>query len=969
MIATDVPNISLNLKSTPSFDVRYRNKPTSSEIAVLLPGDGSDHIAHRDIILKTRINELHSSYDPLQYRNSTNKYVTCRKHYAYRFIVRQDDEIVILRSKRLFHQFIVDSYAKQETLRLNFIRNNQSKLRAVLYQGIHDAILEGDTNADNLGRRIILPSSFTGGPRHMLSFIRTQWLLYAALVNHHYSLLSPATLNDEIMRELFPHQTPNDRPDLVCRVFRQKLKCLKKVLLYYHVLGKVIAYIDVIEFQKRGLPHCHMCLILYKSHRLPTADTYDDVVCSEIPNKITEPKLFQIISNFNTHGPCGITFPNSPCMIDGKCSKKYPKSFVDTSSIDKNLFVQSIKYIYKYCYKGHDRTTASVSINNVDETTQFIDARYISAIESLWRTLDFEMQDHSPAVYRLDLHLPNQHIILFQSNTDINNILTKNPGTRLTEWFKINQLDTDARHYIYADFVRYYVWKPLSKQWIKRKRGGDKDIGRIRTVSPKEDFSKKISPEPDNLITENLALCHINQILIQNGKSLKDFLGMPIPLLSTQSPSATVNIRCHLIREEISYDTDDMYKKYLANYNLFNLDQNIIYAKIMSVPSTPYHNLFFIDGPGGTGKSFLLNTILFNLRAQGKIAIAVASSGIALTLFHNGHTAHSRFNIPLSIHESSSCNITYQSQIAELIRQSVIIIWDKISMTHKHIFEAVDRSFQDIMKLDKPFGGKIIIFGGDFRQILPVIKRGGRCDIVNSTLKRSYLWSHIVPLRLCINMRLLQFQEANDYLINNKYSKFLLRVGEGCETFDGSRDKIKIPQDCCIASNDIEDLIAFVYDIDKDNSSFNRTSFAQNAILTPKNVDVDSINIKLINEIPGDLITYISADETITEDEATFYHTEFLNSLSISGLPPHKLLLKVGVPIILMHNLNSASGLNNGTKLIITSLLPNIIEAEFVSGSFLSTKVLIPIINLIPTDSGLPFSFKRRQFPVRPADN
>ncbi|CAK9291468.1 unnamed protein product [Gordionus sp. m RMFG-2023] len=169
----------------------------------------------------------------------------------------------------------------------------------------------------------------------MLSFIRTQWLLYAALVNHHYSLLSPATLNDEIMRELFPHQTPNDRPDLVCRVFRQKLKCLKKVLLYYHVLGKVIAYIDVIEFQKRGLPHCHMCLILYKSHRLPTADTYDDVVCSEIPNKITEPKLFQIISNFNTHGPCGITFPNSPCMIDGKCSKKYPKSFVDTSSIDK----------------------------------------------------------------------------------------------------------------------------------------------------------------------------------------------------------------------------------------------------------------------------------------------------------------------------------------------------------------------------------------------------------------------------------------------------------------------------------------------------------------------------------------------------------------------------------------------------------------------------------------------------------
>ncbi|XP_065318893.1 uncharacterized protein LOC135926887 [Gordionus sp. m RMFG-2023] len=797
MIANGVPNISLNLKSTQSFDIRYRNKPTSSEIAVLLPADGSDHIAHRDIILKTisgplrRINELHSSYDPLQYvllfprgdigyhpsihyRNSTNKYVTCREYYAYRFM-RQDDENVILRSKSLFHQFIVDSYSKQEMLRLNFIRNNQSKLRAELYQGIHDAILEGDTNADNLGRRIILPSSFTGSPRHIHQLYQDAMAIVLCFGKLSLlSLFTTFTCNpkwDEIMRELFRHQTPNDRPDLVCRVFRQKLKCLKKDLLYYHVLGRVIAYIDVIEFQKRGLPHCHMCLILDKSHRLPTADTYDEVVCAEIPNKITEPKLFQIISNFNTHGPCGITFPNSPCMIDGKCSKKYPKSFVDTSSIDKygyplyrrrndgvtfqkklNGFIfnnrwiipynkhlskkynahinveicssiQSIKYLYKYRYKGHDRTTASLSINNVDETTQFIDARYISAIESLWRTLDFEMQDHSPAVYRLDLHLPNQHLILFQSNTDLNNILTKNPGTKLTEWgddkvIRIRTVSPKEGEVFYLRLSLNYVAGPtcfedlLSFNGIVSNTFKDACIRhgllsddaewnhcleeglsfkmpyQLRQLFSVillhcelrdplglwnsfkfylcEDFAKKISSEPDNLINENLALCHVNQILIQNGKSLKDFLGMPIHLLSTQSPSATANIRCHLIREEISHDTDDI------------------------------------------------------------------------------------------------------------------------------------------------------------------------------------------------------------------------------------------------------------------------------------------------------------ADETITEDEAKFYPTEFLNSLSISGLPPHKLLFKVGVPIILMRNLNSSSALNNGTKRIITPLLPNIIEAKFVSGSFLITEVLIPRISLIPTDSGLPFSFKRRQFPVRP---
>ncbi|CAK9291252.1 unnamed protein product [Gordionus sp. m RMFG-2023] len=129
-------------------------------------------------------------------------------------MVRQDEENVILRSKRLFHQFIVDSYAKQETLRLNFIRNNQSKLRAELYQGIHDAILEGDTNADNLGRRIILPSSFTGGPRHMHQLYQDAMAIVRCFGKP--SLFITFTCNPkwiEIMLELFTHQTPNDRPD------------------------------------------------------------------------------------------------------------------------------------------------------------------------------------------------------------------------------------------------------------------------------------------------------------------------------------------------------------------------------------------------------------------------------------------------------------------------------------------------------------------------------------------------------------------------------------------------------------------------------------------------------------------------------------------------------------------------------------------------------------------------------------
>ncbi len=130
--------------------------------------------------------------------------------------------------------------------------------------------------------------------------------------------------------------------------------------------------------------------------------------------------------------------------------------------------------------------------------------------------------------------------------------------------------------------------------------------------------------------------------------------------------------------------------------------------------------LFFVYGSGGIDKTFVWTTLMSRLRGQGKIVLAVASSRIASLLFLGGKTAHSRFKIPIDLHDESICNITQQMKVAELVRKVDLIIWDEAPMMHRRAFEAVDRTLCDLMQLDdtqaeKIFGGKTVVLGGDFQ--------------------------------------------------------------------------------------------------------------------------------------------------------------------------------------------------------------------------------------------------------------
>jgi len=127
--------------------------------------------------------------------------------------------------------------------------------------------------------------------------------------------------------------------------------------------------------------------------------------------------------------------------------------------------------------------------------------------------------------------------------------------------------------------------------------------------------------------------------------------------------------------------------------------------------------------------------------------------------------------------------------------------------------------------------------------------------------------------------------------------------------------------------------------------------------------------LRVLSLIPGEERSYLSCDSPIADTASVnkpddIHTSEFLNTINSSGLPNHKITLKVGVPIMLLRNLDITAGLCNGTRLIVTKMERYILEGRVISGSKVGEKVYIPRLSLTPSDTRIPFKFQRRQFPI-----
>ncbi|KAH0769608.1 hypothetical protein KY290_013589 [Solanum tuberosum] len=315
-----------------------------------------------------------------------------------------------------------------------------------------------------------------------------------------------------------------------------------------------------------------------------------------------------------------------------------------------------------------------------------------------------------------------------------------------------------------------------------------------------------------------------------------------------------------------------------------NIEQAQAYNTILERVNSETPGLFFVDGPGGTGKTFLYRALLGKVRSEGMIALASATSGVAATILPGGRTTHSRFSIPLQADETTMTNMSKQGGGAKLIRQAKLIIWDEAPMAKRHTIETVDRSFRNIMDSDIPFGGKVMVFGGDFRQVLPVVPKSTRVETINASLVRSYLWPLMEKIQLSTNMRAR---------VDTTFSNFLLRVGNGEETTIKD-NLIALPEKMIVQQtqhgNPEETLIREIFPALQQNYR-SADYITERAILASRNEFVDNLNEMLIGKFPGETKTYINFD--IAEDDTNnYYQEEYLNTVTPNGLPHHRYIIK-----------------------------------------------------------------------------
>ena len=359
--STPSRELAIRIVADPKTDLRRYNAPTVDEVAIVISGLNSRAPQPRDIILHRRggdlsfIHDHHAAYVPLHYvllfpfgtpgwtydipliyvPQETNniakeKHVTQAQYYSFRLHTRDTEFPILQHGGRLFQQYICDVWVSIDQNRLRWIENNQTHLRAALYSGLEDAVGHGEMDVDlhDIGHRVVLPSSYVGGPRYMNQ--RFQDAITLARFHQGFDLFITFTCNaqwPEITTELFACQTTADRPDLTVRVFNMYKASLIDELTNHNVLGRPVGYVYTIEFQKRGLPHMHLLLALSPDDRPTNAEQVDTIMRATWPDPILEPRLFEIVKRCMVHGPCGLNNPDASCMKDGRCSKGFPKSF------------------------------------------------------------------------------------------------------------------------------------------------------------------------------------------------------------------------------------------------------------------------------------------------------------------------------------------------------------------------------------------------------------------------------------------------------------------------------------------------------------------------------------------------------------------------------------------------------------------------------------------------------------------
>ena len=435
------------------------------------------------------------------------------------------------------------------------------------------------------------------------------------------------------------------------------------------------------------------------------------------------------------------------------------------------------------------------------------------------------------------------------------------------------------------------------------------------------------------------ALWAIEDIMIENGRSLNDSdFGFTLPI----RPAAADMRLQHAMREH-TFDVQECLLNTEHFCKHFSAEQRSIMETIVDAVDKKSHaNVHAVLASAGSGKSFLVAGITWFLRSKSKIVFNVAASALAATMLPSGRTAHSAFRIPIPTNSSSCCGL--KSHEREMLRICSVIFYDEVSMVSKDVANTIDRACRDVTnEHNRPFGGKVIVFLGDFKQLLPVAPGIRR----SPTVKDCDWWPQVQLSYLTKNYRAA---------LNPAYAALLEEIG------NGSMATVEVPETSQVSC--VAELIPKVYGHDMTEVPKHR-----NMILSLKLETCRIVNDMCLNALPDKGLEVNAFDDMKDNKNSDTYTDEYIASLPLSGVPPATLLLKKQGRYMITKNYDIKRGVVNGTMIEMLQYSRHVVQIRLLTGIQKGRILQLPrcSCHVSPENSGLPFAFSRVQFPIIPA--
>ena len=432
-----------------------------------------------------------------------------------------------------------------------------------------------------------------------------------------------------------------------------------------------------------------------------------------------------------------------------------------------------------------------------------------------------------------------------------------------------------------------------------------------------------------------VALWSIEDTMLTFGRSLSDAdFGVSLPLRpANMAAPSLLSVQWPVFDQDVcAAHRDESVSSFTAE------QQRALDSVLDSINGTSSNNIFAVLSSAGCGKTMWVQGLTWTLRAMGHQVLNVAASALAATLLPHGCTAHSAFRIPIPTTSASYCGVKGADR--DMIRQCKCICYDEVSMVGMEVAECLNRFLQDVMRNEQPFGGKVVVFLGDFKQLMPV-EPGRKYPL---TVKDCTWWSQCWVMRFTKNFRAAAHPE---------FCALLEQVGNG--------DILQVAVPDASRARDIDDLISKVYGDDLSAASSSR-----NLIMAFTLKTCSDINAACIAQVPGEAFLAPAYDDTRDNRQPELYSDEYLASLPLHGVPPSSLPLKVGARYMIIKNYNTAVGACNGTLCELLLYSRRLCHVKIQSGIHAGRVVLLPrcACHVSRENSGLPFEFTRIQFPL-----